>query len=148
MNDSNKINTTNEVKDEEHLARFLDQRGKFSKDRVKHFAFHPPKGTSTTSVFRCDHCSNDDLIEIGKQQKINIKAIAHVVVKDVVKSGHICNLHLSVVSDTSNHQHPKHAHIVFPFKNTEEYSQKIKDICMEIAKYSHLVKDANNNILS
>ena len=144
MNDSN---TMDEVKDEEHLARLLDQKSKFSANRVKHFAFHPPKNTSTTSVFRCDHCSNDDLLEIARQQKIKVKAIADVIVKDVLKSGHIYSLNLSVVSDTSNRQHPKHAHIVFPFKNTEEYSHKIKYICMEIAKYANLVKDINNSIL-
>ena len=140
MSDSKK--QINMVTEEEHLARFLGQSSKFSKDRVKHSAFHPPKGTSTTSVFRHDNCSNNELIKIGKHQKITIKAIASLLVKDII------SLTVSVVPDTTSNQHPKHAHIVFPFNNNKENFQEIKYICMEIAKFANLIKDSKNNILS
>ena len=141
-NSKQKIDTTKTVKSEEYLARFLNQKNKFSKNKVKHSAFYPPKGTSTTSVFRHDNYSHDKLIEIGKNQKIIIKAIASVQVKNII------SLTLSVVSDTTGNQHPKHAHIVFPIKNnSEENFHKIKYICMDIAKHANLIKDSNNNIL-
>jgi len=145
MSDSNeKLN--DQVKDTESLARFLNQGGKFSNNRVKHHAFHPPKGTSTTSVFRSDNCPNKCLIEIGKKLGFNIKAIASVLVKDII-SIHPPNV--SVVSDAKGNQHPRHAHIVFPVKNnSNENFNKIKDICMEIAKYASLIKNSNGEILS
>lgn len=145
MSDSNeKLN--DKVEDTESLARFLDQGSKFSNNRVKHHAFHPPKGTSTTSVFRSDNCSNKFLIEIGTNLKFEIKAIASLLVKDV-RSIH--SSILSVVSDAKGDQHPRHAHIVFPIKNdSNENFTKIKDICMEIAKCASLIKNSNGEILS
>ena len=132
---------------EEHLARFLNQRSKFSKSEVKHSAFHPPKGTATTSVFRHGNTPpHNELIEIGKHQKMIIKAIASMLERDIIslKLKHP----LSVVSDTTRNQHPKHAHIVFPFENNEENFHEIIYICMEIAKCARLIRDEKNNILS
>ena len=139
-----KTDIVDEVK-EEHLARFLNQRSKFSKSRVKHSAFHPPKGTATTSVFRHDNTPpHNELIEIGKHQKIIIEAIASMLERDIIS----LKQSLSVISDTGGGQHPKHVHIVFPFENNEENVHKIKYICMKIAKCAHLIRDEENKILS
>lgn len=132
-----------QIKDTEKLARFIKQSGHFTEStkRVKHSAFYPPKNKSTTSVFRHDNNSKKELIKISKCQNIIFKKIASITKKNVILSGKNSKVDLQVVSDTTNNQHPSHAHIQFPFQYPDTIKKRFKPVCMEMAKHATLIED-------
>ena len=123
------------VADDEPLARFIFSNSHFSKEtrRVKRQAFMPRNGK--VSVIRHKNCPEDCLLKIGKimekKRDNSLKAVSSVLTKDVrLING------LDVESDISGEQHRRHANI----KNFGNYNEaKIKQIARKLAQKANLI---------
>ena len=107
-----KVKLNPHIEDNEPLARYLFSKEHFSKEkrRVKRQAFMPTR-ENKVSVIRHKNCPEGCVLKIGrkleKTRTTSLKAVCSILTKDVRAINN-----LNVGSDTSNHQHRRHANII------------------------------------
>ena len=126
----------NIVENDEPLARYIFEKGHFSKEnkRIKRHTFMPPKGKATVSVIRRKDCPQDCVLKIGKKMEKgrdnNLKAVGSILAEDVRSING-----LDVESDI-NEQHRRHANI----KNFNNYNKaKIRSLAQDLASKATLL---------
>ena len=127
----------NVVENDEPLARYIFEKGHFSKEnkRIKRHAFMPPKGKATVSVIRRKDCPQDCVLKIGKKMEKgrdnNLKAVGSILTEDVRSING-----LDVESDTRKGQHRRHANIT-KFNNYTK--AKIRSLAQDLASKATLL---------